>query len=82
MPPTSHYIEAVFLHKASRSLLVTDLVLSIPTEPPAVISRNRLLNLAPDDPADAPAPLSDEALRTGWAKASLVVSFLGGAVQV
>jgi hypothetical protein len=69
----------VFLHRASRSLLVTDLVLSIPAAPPAVISRARLLALAPDDPADAPAPMSDLALRTGWAKASLVVSFLGPA---
>lgn len=75
------YIEAVFLHVATRSLLVTDLVLSIPVEPPAVISRDRLLNLAPDDPADAPAPPSEEALRIGWAKASLVVSFLGPSRQ-
>ena len=75
------YIEAVFYHKATRTLLVTDLVLSIPSEPPEVISRDRLLNLAPDDPVDAPAPLSDQALRTGWAKASLVVSFLGPSRQ-
>ena len=75
------YIEATFLHRASRSLLVTDLVLSIPTEPPEVISRERLLDLAPDDPADAPAAMSDEALRVGWAKASLVVSFLGPSRQ-
>ena len=75
------YIEAVFLHKASRTLLVTDLVFSIPTDPPAVIDRDRLLNLAPDDPKDAPAPMSDDALRAGWAKASLVVSFLGPSRQ-
>ena len=75
------YIEAVFLHKASRTLLVTDLVFSIPTNPPAVIDRDRLLNLAPDDPRDAPAPASDDALRAGWAKASLVVSFLGPSRQ-
>ena len=73
------YIEAVFLHKASRTLLVTDLVFSIPA--PAVIDRDRLLNLAPDDPKDAPAPMSDDALRAGWAKASLVVSFLGPSRQ-
>ena len=78
---TNPYIEIVFLHKASRSLLVTDLVFSIPSDPPAVIDRDRLLNLAPDDPADAPAPLTDANLRAGWAKASLVVSFLGPARQ-
>ena len=47
------YIETCFYHRESRSLLVTDLVLSIPTFPPEDISRNRLLNLAPDDPGRA-----------------------------
>ena len=75
------YVEAVFLHEASRTLLVTDLALSIPREPPEVISRERLLNLAPDDPKDAPAADTPENLRTRWAKASLVVSFLGPARQ-
>ena len=65
---TNPYIETVFLHKASRSLLLTDLVFSIPTDPPEVIDRNRLLNLAPNDPKDAPAPLTTENLRAGWAK--------------
>ena len=46
-----------------------------------MIDRDRLLNLAPDDPKDAPAPMSDDALRAGWAKASLVVSFLGPSRQ-
>ena len=54
---------------------------SIPTYPPEVISRDRLLNLAPDDPADAPAAPTDENLMIGWAKASLVVSFLGPSRQ-
>ena len=71
----------MFLHEASRALLVTDLALSIPREPPEVISRERLLNVAPDDPKDAPAADTPENLRTGWAKASLVVSFLGPARQ-
>ena len=75
------YIETCFFHRESRSLLVTDLVLSIPTVPPEVISRDRLLNLAPDDPADAPAASTDENLKIGWAKASLVVSFLGPSRQ-
>jgi len=75
------YIETCFYHRESRSLLVTDLVLSIPTYPPEVISRDRLLNLAPDDPADAPAAPTDENLMIGWAKASLVVSFLGPSRQ-
>ena len=73
------YIEAVFLHKASRTLLVTDLVFSIPTDPPAVIDRDRLLSLAPDDPKDAPAPMSDDALRR--AGPSELGGFVPGAVQ-
>ena len=52
-----------------------------PDRTPEVISRERLLDLALDDPADAPAAMSDEALRVGWAKASLVVSFLGPSRQ-
>ena len=75
------YIEACFLHRPTRTLLVTDLVLRIPQEPPEVISRPRLLSLAADDPAAAPAPMSAENLRVGWAKASLVVNFLGPAHQ-
>jgi hypothetical protein len=75
------YVEAVFLHAASKTLIVTDLVLSIPATPPEVISRERLLNLAPNDPADAPAADTEENLKIGWAKASLVVSFLGPSRQ-
>jgi len=64
--------EVVFFHRRSRTLLVTDTVLSVPAEPPAVVQLDSfpLLFYAKDDESeqvvDTPA-----ARRQGWQRISL-----------
>uniref|UniRef100_A0A7S4G9A2 DUF4336 domain-containing protein n=1 Tax=Eutreptiella gymnastica TaxID=73025 RepID=A0A7S4G9A2_9EUGL len=70
----SPFVEAAFFHKASRTLLVTDMVYCIPRDPSPVVDPAKLLEVAPDDPTK---PLADtqENRRRGWAKMALLVSY-------
>ncbi|PSN19362.1 hypothetical protein C7271_07745 [filamentous cyanobacterium CCP5] len=64
--------EAVFFHRASRTLLVTDTVMSIPAEPPAVLMAEPfpLLFHAKDGPEDAIRD-TPELRRKGWQRITL-----------
>ena len=42
------FIEATFFHKPTKTLLVTDAVLQIPAEPPAIIDTEAVLETASD----------------------------------
>mmetsp|Transcript_30207 Transcript_30207/g.50017 ORF Transcript_30207/g.50017 Transcript_30207/m.50017 type:complete len:462 (+) Transcript_30207:125-1510(+) len=67
------YQEVVVFDTATKSLLVTDLVVSIPDEPPAVLRANderALLYHSRDFPADQ-VQLTDEACSIGWRKICL-----------
>ncbi|CAM9153472.1 unnamed protein product, partial [Phaeothamnion confervicola] len=74
--------EAVFFHRSSKTLLVTDSLICVPREPPAIIPVADLLLAAAPDDAGAPAtPVEDTptARRRGWAKMALQILFLGPA---
>lgn len=70
----SPFVEAAFLHKPTKSLLLTDTLYCIPSDPPAVVDAEKLLEVAPDDPTQ-PLPDTPENRRQGWAKMGLLVSF-------
>ena len=75
--------EVVFLHKASRTLLVTDLVVYIDGDSPSpVVEVPDLLKASWDDPDAVPpgAPLPPDTpanRRKGWARMALQILFLG-----
>ncbi|CAM9990804.1 unnamed protein product, partial [Hapterophycus canaliculatus] len=71
--------QVIFFHKASKTLLVTDCVICIPRDPPAIIGVGGLLEAAADE-GEPPRPDSPENRREGWAKMCLQVLFLGPAL--
>ncbi|CAN0156851.1 unnamed protein product, partial [Ectocarpus sp. 6 AP-2014] len=71
--------EVIFFHKATKTLLVTDCVICIPRDPPAIIGVEGLLQAAADE-GEEPRPDSPENRRQGWAKMCLQVLFLGPAL--
>lgn len=54
--------KVIFYHKASKTLLVTDCVICIPRNPPAIIGVEGLLQAAADE-GEAPLPDSQETRR-------------------
>jgi len=70
------FVEVAFFHKASRSLLVTDLVVAVPAEAPEVcqLEPRALLVRSKDSAAPLPAD-SREARRQGWGKTVLFALF-------
>ena len=66
------FSEVVLLHRASKTLLVTDSVVSIPAEPPAIVQLDSypLLFHAKDSAADAPADTAENR-RKGWQRIAL-----------
>lgn len=75
--------EVAFLHKASRTLLVTDTVVSIPQEPPAIVQLDEfpLLFHARDKASDAFED-TPEMRRKGWQRITLFsLYFRPGALE-
>eukprot|EP00746_Dinoflagellata_sp_MGD_P028640 gnl/MRDRNA2_/MRDRNA2_16771_c0_seq2.p1 gnl/MRDRNA2_/MRDRNA2_16771_c0~~gnl/MRDRNA2_/MRDRNA2_16771_c0_seq2.p1 ORF type:complete len:368 (+),score=55.28 gnl/MRDRNA2_/MRDRNA2_16771_c0_seq2:58-1161(+) len=68
------FIEAVFFHKESKTLIVTDTVYQVPQDPPEVVRPSLLLDVAPDDPTK-PQPDSPQIRQQAWAKMALLVAF-------
>ena len=66
------FSEVALLHRASKTLLVTDAVVSIPAEPPAIVQLNSypLLFHAKENAADNPAD-TVENRRKGWQRIAL-----------
>lgn len=66
------FAEVAVLHRASKALLVTDSVVSIPAEPPPIVQLDSypLLFHARDNAADAP-PDTAENRRKGWQRIAL-----------
>ncbi|WP_017651305.1 DUF4336 domain-containing protein [Fortiea contorta] len=66
------FAEVVFLHKRSHTLLVTDIVISVPDEPPAIVQLDPypLLFHAKDQAADIVADTQANR-RQGWQRISL-----------
>ncbi|MEM6255180.1 MAG: DUF4336 domain-containing protein [Cyanobacteria bacterium P01_D01_bin.156] len=66
------FSEVAFMHRASKTLLVTDSVVSIPTEPPEILQLDSypLLFHAKDGAADNPVD-SPENRRKGWQRIAL-----------
>eukprot|EP00903_Cladosiphon_okamuranus_P014606 g13544.t2 len=71
--------EVIFFHRSSKTLLVTDCVICIPRDPPAIVGVEGLLQAAADE-GEPPRPDNLEARRQGWAKMCLQVLFLGPAL--
>jgi len=68
------FVEAVFFHKDTKSLIVTDVVYSVPQDPPEIIPIDLLLEVAPDNP-NVKAQDSMDTRRRAWAKMALLVAF-------
>ena len=66
------FSEVALLHRASKTLLVTDSVVSIPAEPPAIVQLDSypLLFHAKDSVADDPADTAENR-RKGWQRIAL-----------
>ena len=66
------FSEVALFHKASKTLLVTDSVVSIPAEPPAIVQLDNypLLFHAKDSADDTPADTADNR-RKGWQRIAL-----------
>ena len=66
------FSEVALLHRASKTLLVTDSVVSIPAEPPAIVQLDGypLLFHAKDSASDAPADTAENR-RKGWQRIAL-----------
>lgn len=68
------FIEAVFFHKDTETLLVTDTVYQVSENPPDVTSPSLLLDVAPDHPS-RPLPDTPSTRKQAWAKMALLVAF-------
>ena len=70
------FVEVVFYHKASRTLLVTDVVIAVPEDPPEVctVDPRPLLVRSKDTREPLPAD-SRESRRLGWGKTVLFALF-------
>lgn len=68
------FIEAVFFHKQSKTLIVTDTVYQVPLDPPEVVPTPLLLDVAPDHPSK-PLPDTPATRQQAWAKMALLVAF-------
>lgn len=68
--------EVVFFHKSSRTLLVTDTIVSIPADPPAIVQRDRdpLLFHAKDKASDIVED-NPENRRKGWQRICLFAMY-------
>ncbi len=66
------FSEVAFFHRASKSLLVTDSVVSIPADPPPIVQLDSypLLFHAKENAADAPADTAENR-RKGWQRIAL-----------
>ena len=70
------FVEVVFFHKASKTLLVTDVVISVPEEPPQVCVADPLPLLVRSKDTVEPLPENtSEARLVGWAKTVLFALF-------
>ena len=70
------FVEVVFFHKASKTLLVTDLVISVPEEPPQVCAADPLPLLVRSKDTVEPLPENtSDARLVGWAKTVLFALF-------
>ncbi len=70
------FVEVVFFHKASKTLLVTDVVIAVPEDPPEIctVDPRPLLVRSKDSRQPLPAD-SREARRLGWGKTVLFALF-------
>lgn len=68
------FVEAVFFHRDSKTLIVTDTVYQVPQDPPDVVRPSLLLDVAPDDPTK-PLPDTTQTRQQAWAKMALLVAF-------
>ncbi|KAK3288618.1 hypothetical protein CYMTET_3916 [Cymbomonas tetramitiformis] len=71
------FVEVAFYHKATRTLLVTDVVIEIPTKPPLICCDNPkpLLVRAKENKED-PNPDTEEVRVRGWQKIVLFALFI------
>jgi len=70
------FVEVVFFHRASKTLLVTDVVISVPEEPPLVCAADPLpLLVRSKDTQDVLPENTREARLAGWAKTVLFALF-------
>ena len=72
------YLEYAFFHKPTRTLLVTDVLVRVPRDPPRVNAEHglaALLNRAKNDSKDV-VPDTPEGRRIGWQKTVLFAFFL------
>ena len=67
--------EATFLHKRSRSLIVTDCVAYVPRAIPATQTPEKLLLVGKRSTADAQPPDTPENRSAGWKKMALLVTY-------
>jgi len=71
--------EVAFFHKATKSLLLTDLLISIPKDPPAIIPDAALAESSVEEGEEPPSVIDQEVRRTGWSKMALQILFFGPA---
>eukprot|EP00180_Rhodochaete_pulchella_P002565 Plantae.Rhodophyta-Rhodochaete_pulchella.ctg3931.p1 GENE.Plantae.Rhodophyta-Rhodochaete_pulchella.ctg3931~~Plantae.Rhodophyta-Rhodochaete_pulchella.ctg3931.p1 ORF type:complete len:424 (-),score=36.67 Plantae.Rhodophyta-Rhodochaete_pulchella.ctg3931:1717-2940(-) len=85
------YVEAAFFHRSSRSLIVTDSLVLIPSRPPDVLSPSALQSYSspsnpvirickgarpsPDDPPPSPPPGVASLTTTAWMRIALLVLY-------
>ena len=67
--------EAVFFHRASKTLIVTDAVARVPTTVPPLMTPEKLLVVSKRSTADPQPPDTPEARLAGWKKMALLVNY-------